>query len=405
MKKNKYINGILPTILINFSIGTVYSWTMFKEAIVDYAGFNMSIVEWCFSLAIFVLGMAAAFGGKIVERNVKVANFITFVMVTLGWAVAGMGIQMRNPVVTVLGFGVIQGIGIGFGYLTPVKTLMVWMDKNKGFAAGLAIAGFALAGIIANPVIAFLLERYVVYKVFYILAGMFGVFIFLSFLLIHRPKAIETRAEFQRTFKIREIVFTKKFILLWTAFFLMIACGLALISQERQVYHILGVSSITLIVLYVSVSAVLNLIGRLAMASLQDKQRRKHLPFYFVVIFSLTVCFIAGFMADMLPATLLMMWMVNFFFGAAFSCLPNILHQNYGFNQLATVHGLLLSAWAVAGLAGNQFAAYIMSNYSLGVLYYWLGIFYAIALVILLVWSKTSLKKSNMLVNMDNVGE
>ncbi|MCL2383003.1 MAG: MFS transporter [Oscillospiraceae bacterium] len=393
MKKNKYVNGILPTILINFSIGTVYSWTLLKDDILAYTGFDIPIVEWCFSLAIFVLGMSAAFGGKIVEKNVKVANFITFVMVTLGWAVAGYGIQIKDPIVTILGFGVIQGIGIGFGYLTPVKTLMVWMDKKKGFAAGLAIAGFALAGIIANPMIAFLLERFAIYEVFYILAALFGVFIFASFLLIHRPKAIETRAEFQKTFKIREIIFTKKFIMLWTAFFLMIACGLALISQERQVYTLFGVTSMAVIVFYCSVSAVLNLIGRLTMASLQDKQKRKHLPFYFVTIFSLGVCFIAAFGVQLLPATLLMMWVANFFFGAAFSCLPNILHQNYGFNQLATVHGLLLSAWAVAGLAGNQFAAFVMANYSLSTLYVWLGVFYALALVILAVWSKTCLNK------------
>ena len=173
------------------------------------------------------------------------------------------GIQIRNPIITVLGFGVIQGIGLGFGYLTPVKTLMVWMPKNKGFAAGLAIAGFALAGIISNPLIAFFLERFPVYSVFYIFAGMFGFFIFLAYLLIYRPPSKETREEFQKIFRIREILFTKKFILLWVSFFLMIACGLALISQERQVYELFGVDSITLIVIYCSISAVLNLVRQI----------------------------------------------------------------------------------------------------------------------------------------------
>ena len=138
---------------------------------------------------------------------------------------------------------------------------MVWMPNNKGFAAGLAIAGFALAGIISNPMIAFFLERFNIYSVFYIFAIIFGVCIFLAYLLIYRPPSKETRAEFQKNFKVREVIFTKKFILLWVTFFLIIACGLALISQERQIYYFnFGVSSVTLIVLFASISAILNLI-------------------------------------------------------------------------------------------------------------------------------------------------
>ena len=128
------------------------------------------------------------------------------------------------------------------------------------------------------------------------------------------------------------------------------------------------------------------------MAALQDKQKRKHLPFYFVALSSLVICFIAAMGVNILTGTLLMMWVCNFFFGAAFSCLPNVLHQNYGLNQLATVHGLLLSAWAVAGLVGNQFAVYVMTTFGLQALYTWLGIFYTLSLVLLIIWSKTCLQ-------------
>ena len=100
-------------ILINFSIGAVYCWTLFKEDVKIYTGFEQWVVEWCFSLAIFFLGMSAAFGGKIVEKSVKKSSLITFVMVTVGWIVAGIGVQSKNPFITILGFGVIQGIGLG----------------------------------------------------------------------------------------------------------------------------------------------------------------------------------------------------------------------------------------------------------------------------------------------------
>lgn len=399
MKKNKYLNGILPMILINFSIGSVYCWTLFKEHIINYTGFGKPVVEWCFSFAIFFLGMSAAFGGKIVEKDVKRSSLITFIMFTSGWILTGLGIQIKNPVITVLGFGVIQGIGLGFGYITPVKTLMVWLINNKGFAAGLSISGFALAGVIANPVIAYLLERVPVYYVFYILAAVYGISIFAAYLLIYRPEAVETReeGEFAKKFKIKEIIFSSKFILLWLVFFFNIVCGLALISQEKQIYNMIKVTSITSVVIYCSISSVLNLLGRLSTASLQDKLKHKHMPYYLMALISLIVCFAASFKSEILTNTLIMMWVVNFFFGCGFSCLPNILHQHYRIDQLSTVHGLTLSAWAVAGLVGNQFALYIINSYSIDVLYFSLGVIYAVELIILLIWTKTAFKNSEKL--------
>jgi len=390
MKKNKYLNGILPMILINFSIGSVYCWTLFKEDIIAYTGFSKSVTEWCFSLAIFFLGMSAAFGGKIVEKDVKKSSLITFIMFTLGWVVTGAGIQYKSAWVTILGFGVIQGIGLGLGYITPVKTLMIWLDKNKGFAAGLSIAGFALAGVLANPMIAYFLESLPVYAVFYLLAGIYGLCILAAYWLIHRPETAETREASGIILKTRDILFSRKFILLWLLFFLNIVCGLALISQEKQIYHIIGVDSITWVVLYCSGSAISNLVGRLSMASLQDRLKRKHIPYYIMAVCSLAVCLAAAWRAEALPVTLLMMWTVNFFFGCGFSCLPNILHQHYGIRQLSTVQGLALSAWAVAGLAGNQLALFIIDRFSLSALYAGLGALYAIEFLILFIWAKTN---------------
>jgi len=393
-------------VLINFSIGSVYCWTLFKEDILQYAGFSKSVTEWCFSLAIFFLGMSAAFGGKIVEKDVKRSSLITFVTFTSGWIITGLGIQIKSPAVTVLGFGVIQGIGLGFGYITPVKTMMLWFDKVKGFAAGLSIAGFALAGVLANPLIAYLLETVPVYSVFYLLAGLYGVCLLVAYALIYRPQIIETGEELIKELKIKEILLSKKFILLWLLFFINIACGLALISQEKQIYDVLGISkdafgalgreptdAIALVVLYCSVSAILNLLGRISMASLQDRLKQKHLPYYLMAVASLTVCFIAAFNSMLLPTTLLMIWFVQFFFGCGFSCMPNILHQHYGMKQLSTVQGLSLSAWAMAGLAGNQFAMFMINNFGLSTLYACLGAFYTIELALLVIWARTSFPK------------
>jgi len=391
MKKNKYLNGILPMILINFSIGTVYCWTLFKEDIIAYTGFSKTVTEWCFSLAIFFLGMSAAFGGKIVEKDVKKSSLITCVMVTLGWIVTGIGIQYKSAVVTILGFGVIQGIGLGIGYITPVKTLMLWMNNSKGFAAGLTIAGFVIPGLIANPMIVYFLRILPVYSVFFLLAGIYAVCTFTAHRLIYRPEEAGTREAIAQPVQLREIVFTWKFILLWLLIFLNIMCGLALISQEKQIYRIINENiSDELVVLCCIISVVFNFVGRLAMASLQDRLKRKHIPYFFMAVSSLVVCFVTATSASMMSLTLMMMWVVNFFFGCGFSCLPNILEQHYSMRQLSTVLGLTLSAWAVAGLVGNQLALFVITNFNLTTLYVCLGALFTVEFLIFVVWARAT---------------
>jgi OFA family oxalate/formate antiporter-like MFS transporter len=114
-----------------------------------------------------------------------------------------------------------------------------------------------------------------------------------------------------------------------------------------------------------------------------------------MAVCSLAVCYVAALRSHLLPQTLLMIWCVQFFFGCGFSCMPNILHQHYGLNQLSTVQGLTLSAWAIAGLVGNQFALFMINNYSLSALYTCLGIIYTAELALIFVWAKVAAKKDS----------
>ncbi|MCL2719596.1 MAG: MFS transporter [Lachnospiraceae bacterium] len=417
MKKNKWLNGLLPMFLINFAIGNVYCWTLVKEHVNAYAGFDRWVLEWCFSLAIFFLGMSAAFGGKIVEKAPKKSAFLTFIFFSTGWLLTALGIHIKNPWIMVLGFGVVQGIGLGFGYITPVKTMMVWFEGKKGLAAGLSIASFGIAGVIANPIIGALLESGLqVYTVFYILAGLYGIALFIASRLLYRPEIIEPAGTVH--LKAREVIFHGKFILLWLIIFLNITCGLAMISQEKQVYNIIGISSMAVVVLFCSINAISNVAGRLALASWQDKLKRKHIPYYMMAIFSLAAGFIAALVyrfnnvpkpyipflndegvqvgmrslsqeiAIITFISVALIFVVQFFFGVGFGCLPNILHQNYGLHQLSTVHGFSLSAWGIAGLVGNQVSSYIITNYDLTTLFTTIGVLYSIMLVLLVFWAR-----------------
>jgi len=354
-------------------------------------------------LALFFLGMTAAFGGKLVERSVKRASIYTFAFFTSGWLITGIGVQIGSPVLAVIGFGPVQGVGLGLGYLTPVKTLMKWFEDRKGFAAGLAIAAFGLAGLVGNPLIGILLANFSIYTVFYILTALYGVFCFIAFILIHRPELKESEAA-ARTYSVKEIIFSRKFIYLWLVFFLNIACGLALMSHEQQIYIMLGLeaeANRALIVLFCTINATANLIGRVVSGSAQDKTTKKHLPYYVMTISSIAVCGIAFIIAPPLMAVAFVtIFVVQFFFGCGFACMPNILHQSYGMKQLATIHGLMLTAWAIAALVGPQVASSILDLSpvlgTLTTLYIVLAGMYGVQLVFLLLWVRIYYKEKRL---------
>lgn len=162
---NRWTRAAIPALLLHFSIGTVYCWSIFSQEIADYIGFSKSAVEWAFSFAIFFLGMSAAFLGNVVERDIHKSSLIATIAFTLGMVGTGFFIWYGGKVFAETGtgsvpaligiylsYGFVMGVGLGTGYLSPVKTLMLWFEDKKGLATGLAVAGFGGAKAIASPI-------------------------------------------------------------------------------------------------------------------------------------------------------------------------------------------------------------------------------------------------------------
>jgi len=412
-KHNKWKNGLVPVLLMSFATGSVYCWTLFVDRILAHSDvFTPGILAWCFSLALFCLGISAALGGKLVENNIKKASFLTFIFFTGGWLITGIGIQIESPLLTIIGFGPVQGVGLGLGYLAPVKTLMMWFSEQKGLAAGIAIAAFGLSGVFGNPLIeSFLQSGIVVYHAFYILTAIYGIACFIAYLIMERPEVkeeLDVRADAgdDKIYSFKEIVFNKKFILLWLVLFINITCGLAIIGNERQMYLTLGFSNDTIIVMFTSLNAFSNLIGRVICGAAQDKTDKKYKPYYLMTMASIAICA----MAVMFPFangttfglgfTVATVFVIQFFFGCGFACLPNILEQEYGMKQIATIQGYMLTAWAVAGLVGNQISTFILGDFSnpgsLNMVYAVLGTLYFIQLVFLVMWVRNKMKKQQL---------
>lgn len=140
--ENKWFRAAIPALLLHCSIGTVYCWSIFSQEIADYIGFSKGATEWAFSLAIFFLGMSAAFLGNVVEKDIHKSSLIATICFAAGMAGTGAFIYYggKNPgsITALIGiylcYGVIMGIGLGTGYLSPVKTLMLWFADKKGLA-------------------------------------------------------------------------------------------------------------------------------------------------------------------------------------------------------------------------------------------------------------------------------
>ena len=383
-RNNRWIRAAIPALLLHCSIGTVYCWSIFSQEIADYIGFSKSATEWAFSFAIFFLGMSAAFMGNIVERNIHRSSLIAAICFAAGMAGTGLFIYYGglNPgsYISLIGiyicYGLIMGIGLGTGYLSPVKALMLWFSDNKGFATGLAVAGFGAAKAIASPIMQGMLDGLGeggIYKMFLILAAVYFVMMFTGHLLLKKPDGWHEPESNENAPKLFDVIKTKpimNYVAIWLMFYLNITCGLALISQEKMMVKCLGLASMVGVVS--TVSAIFNAGGRLGFSAWADKMKDRNtvykLIFVLSIVFTAAVIVTGGIKngAGNMPLTILVLaliMIVNAGYGGGFSNVPTLLSDHYGMSNISAIHGLTLSAWAFAGLTGNQLASWIVNKF------------------------------------------
>lgn len=374
---NKWFRAALPALLIHVSIGTVYCWSSFKANIAEEIGFSAGVVEWAFSLAIFFLGMSAAFMGKFVEKNIKLSALLSTIFFTIGMLGTGLAIHYKSLIGLYLFYGIIMGIGLGIGYITPVKNLMLWFHQHKGLGTGLAVAGFGLAKTIASPVMEWLMNDYGLVSMFYILGLIYFVMMLAGYDLIKRPPNYQETSSNEKQLSTKEIIKQPVFIGIWLMFFLNISCGLALISQEKDILKIilpnLGYSAVAIsgvVGTVLAIDAIFNALGRLGFASLSDKLKRREYSYLILFALSVLVCLLVAVFGaieqNILWLVLMMLFVVNAGYGGGFSTLPVLLQEHFGMHSISRIHGLTLSAWAIAGIFGNQLASVIVNYLGAG---------------------------------------
>ena len=397
---NKWTRAAIPAMLLHCSIGTVYCWSLFSGPIHDASGLDAAALEWAFSLAIFFLGMSAAFLGNFVEKNIHLASLIAAICFAVGVAGTGLGVRLHSLPLILICYGVIMGIGLGLGYLSPVKTLMLWFKDNKGLATGLAVAGFGAAKMVFSPIITALVENVGTEYALYILAGVWFVMMLIGHLLLKKPDGwVEKHEPFdiKTFFKRFKIFLDPKFIGIWLVFYINITCGLALISHEKAIYAAVGLGASA--ALLSTMTGFFNAAGRLGYSTIGDHMKDRNSVYKIILISELLITGVAlatgAISGSIAWLCVILLVVVNLGYGGGFSNLPTLLSDVYGMGKISSIHGIALSAWAFAGLTGNQAAELIVhatGNYQ-DILVFTI-ILYAIGLLVDFLLVKTNHSKS-----------
>lgn len=384
---------------IHISIGSVYAYSVFVNPLEELNGWTLSDVSLAFSLAILFLGLSAAFMGHFVEaRGPRISGLVSTIFFTIGLVIAGYGVTIDNLMLFYLGYGVLGGIGLGIGYITPVSTLVKWFPDRRGMATGLAIMGFGFAAMIASPVMNWLMETFSIPATFYTLAVVYFIIMVISSLYIERPPAgylppkmaaarLENEEEHDNALKdianltANQAVKTRRFYWLWLMLFINITCGIAILNvASPMAQEITGLSAAAAAVM-VGIMGVFNGAGRLAWASISDYIGRPNLYTIFFVI-QIVLFFLLPFTTEALLFQLIL-FIIMTCYGGGFAAIPAYIGDIFGTKQLGAIHGYILTAWAAAGLAGPFIVSTIREateSYTL-TLYIFTGMF-VVALVI-----------------------
>lgn len=400
-KTNRYLVAFSGVVL-HLMLGSTYAWSVFRNPIIAETGWSQSSVAFAFSLAIFCLGMSAAFMGKLVEKfGPRVTGTISAITYAGGTALTGLAIERQELWLLYLGYGILGGLGLGAGYITPVSTIIKWFPDKRGLATGLAIMGFGFASLLTSPIAQRLIQTDGVIQTFYILASIYLVVMLVVSQFIKRPTEEELRelGASQKTavgsgMMANEALKTKQFYLLWLILFINISCGLGLISAASPMAQDIAGFSAEEAAVLVGVLGIFNGFGRLLWAALSDYLGR---PKTFSLLLVVSILMTVGLLFLQVPwyfSVSLSLLMTCY--GAGFSLLPAYLSDIFGTKELAALHGFILTAWAMAGLVGPILLSEtyeLFNSYTTTLIVF--VVIYFLALLISISLGKMVQKKSN----------
>ncbi len=375
-----YNRWLIPpaALSIHLAIGQAYAFSVFNGPL-RREGWELTTTGWIFTLAIVFLGLSAAVFGAWLERaGPRKAMLASALCFSGGFLVSALGVYWHQILLLYLGYGVLGGIGLGLGYISPVSTLIKWFPDRPGMATGMAIMGFGGGAMIGGPLAVALMqqfagetstgvaETFVVMGIGYFLFMLFGAAIVrvppegwkpAGYVPPQRPARLVTTANVTAAEAIR----TPQFYLLWAVLFLNVTAGIGVLGQASVMIQetFTGVTAAAAGG-FVGLLSLFNMGGRFFWSSLSDYIGRKTTYFIFFLL--------GAVLYALIPQTgqfgsivlfVLCYGVIMSMYGGGFATIPAYLRDLFGTIQVGAIHGRLLTAWSAAGVAGPVLVNYI----------------------------------------------
>jgi MFS family permease len=371
---------------VHLCIGQAYATSVYKTALVKHFGASLTEVGVIFSIAIVMLGLSAAVMGTWVDTNgPRKAMFTSAMFWAGGFLIGSLGIFSHQLWLVYLGYGVVGGIGLGIGYISPVSTLIKWFPDRPGLATGMAIMGFGGGALIASPVSQALLKAYdpnsgapgwvasgdAVGKLFLTLAVVYLAYMLFGAFTVRVPaddwrpagfdpaKVKSAKLVTTENVSAKNAIKTRQFWLVWVALFCNVTAGIGILEQAAPMIQDFfrqsdGKSLVSAGVAagFVGLLSIGNMSGRFAWSATSDVTGRKRIYMMYLGVGAVlyTVLAFAGSTATALYVVLA--FIIISFYGGGFATVPAYLRDLFGTFQVGAIHGRLLTAWSAAGVAG-----------------------------------------------------
>jgi MFS family permease len=365
---------------VHLSIGQAYAWSVFKpplEAGLDIGGVASALP---FTLGIIMLGLSAAvFGTKVDANGPRWAMVVASACFVAGFLVSALGLFLGQYWIVVLGYGVIGGIGLGIGYISPVSTLIKWFPDRPGLSTGIAIMGFGGGALIASPLTQQLLTAFGatgdnpsvpgIAQTFLVMGVIYAVFMSVGWLLIRvpaddwkpagwDPSSVRSDAMIsQNHVSAANAIKTPQFWLLWVVLCFNVTAGIGILEKAAPIYRDFfpendAAALAAAAAGFVAILSLANAIGRILWSSTSDYLGRKNMYRIYLGVgallyLTLTLTTNANKVVFLLCAMLILS-----FYGAGFATVPAYLRDLFGTYQVGAIHGRLLTAWSAAGVLG-----------------------------------------------------
>ncbi|MCE2518768.1 MAG: OFA family MFS transporter [Alphaproteobacteria bacterium] len=374
---------ILCCTLLQVCLGTVYAWSFFQTLLVRQLGWSFTDTAVAFSITIFSLGMSAAAAGMLLPRvgprRLALAGSVLF---SGGYVLAGFALHLDSLLLFYLGYGVIGGTGIGLGYVTPVATVAKWFPDRKGLATGIVVMGFGIGAVVLSMGLAPLLvveTQGDLPRVFIWLGVVFAmVLIPCSWALRDPPAEFMERFHGSRTSSEPEedpgstarCLRSSEFAIMWIVFFFNIAAGIAVISfQSPLLQDVWGLADPSVepetLAEYgatlIAASSLCNGVGRLFWGLLSDRIGRVRV---FRILLASQMIVFGILMTERDPWIFsILVCYILLCFGGGFATMPSFILDVFGVRRMSSVYGVMLTAWAAAGVCGPLYIGYLKDQY------------------------------------------